>query len=396
MQRSLLIYQNSVKSEDTAKQYTYYLDKFRDIYKIKDYDSLIAIDPTKSQIMVEDYVMSLKKNVNPNSVPTYIYPLKTFYEANDIVLNWRKIKKLFPALQKKSGREAYTTESINKILEHTPELRNRALIHFLASSGVRIGALPELKVRHLTRVKDCYVVVVYEDSIEEYHTFLIPEAAETLDRYFAKRQSDGEQFNSNTPVFRHRYVFGSTGIRHMTRKAMQSVVERGLKKAGLRNKADRKNQRYPVQLDHGFRKRFITTLKSINDIPVAYTERLAGHKVYTDELGNKIQLDESYLRPELAKLFSFFKLAIPELTLDQTNKLKLENELQQKKISVLQEKSLDVSELKNRINAEEMRTNDLENLLIDLMTKYQHKKEKQLLENPNPKAQSDPTLANVG
>ena len=100
------------------------------------------------------------------------------------------------------------------------------------------------------------------------------------------------------------------------------------------------------------------------------------------------------MRPELAKLFSFFELAIPELTLDQTNKLKLENELQQKKISVLQEKSLDVNELKNRINAEEMRLDDLENLLIDSLTKYQKRKEKEFIEKPD--VQYDPTLPDIG
>jgi len=180
------------------------------------------------------------------------------------------------------------------------------LIHVLASSGVRIGALPELRIRHLTKIKNCYAVLIYEDSLEEYHTFLTPETTEILDRYLAKRQSDGEQFNQNTPVFRHRYILGSGPTRPMTKKAIQSVVERGLKKAGLRNKADKKNNRYPIPLDHGFRKRLITTLKSIREIPVAYAERIAGHKVYMDEIGNKIQLDDSYLRPELEKIVLIF------------------------------------------------------------------------------------------
>ena len=56
-------------------------------------------------------------------------------------------------------------------------------------------------------------------------------------------------------------------------------------------------------MDHGFRKRFTTILKSNKDIPVAYAERLAGHKVYIDDRGNKIQLDGAYLTPELSSLF---------------------------------------------------------------------------------------------
>ena len=42
--------------------------------------------------MVEDYVIDLKKRVNPNSVPTYVNPLQTFLDVNENEIKWKKIR----------------------------------------------------------------------------------------------------------------------------------------------------------------------------------------------------------------------------------------------------------------------------------------------------------------
>jgi len=70
------------------------------------------MDSKQLQVMVEDYVMDLKKRVNPNSVPTYINPLQTFLDVNENEIKWKKIRRLFPAKIKATGRKAYTREDI--------------------------------------------------------------------------------------------------------------------------------------------------------------------------------------------------------------------------------------------------------------------------------------------
>ncbi|MEX2060794.1 MAG: site-specific integrase, partial [Nitrosopumilaceae archaeon] len=89
MHRSLLIFQNSIKSAVTLNQYMYYLGKFVEFCKLNDFESLISVERGKLQMMVEDYVMDLKKRVNPNSIPTYLYGIQSFFESNDIELNWK-------------------------------------------------------------------------------------------------------------------------------------------------------------------------------------------------------------------------------------------------------------------------------------------------------------------
>jgi len=128
LQRSLLIFQNSLRSQESVKAYTYNLEKFLSFYKLRDFDSMLSINVEKLQIMIEDYVMELKRKLNPNSIPSYVNPLKLFLESNDIDLNWRKIKRLFPAPVKPSGDAAYSTEDIKKMLDCTPNLRNKTLI----------------------------------------------------------------------------------------------------------------------------------------------------------------------------------------------------------------------------------------------------------------------------
>ncbi|MCH7647799.1 MAG: hypothetical protein IIA83_04240 [Thaumarchaeota archaeon] len=63
MQRSLLLFENSLKTEATREKYLYYLGRFKDFYKLKDYDSMLTIPIKQLQIMLEDYVMMLKKKV---------------------------------------------------------------------------------------------------------------------------------------------------------------------------------------------------------------------------------------------------------------------------------------------------------------------------------------------
>ncbi len=77
-QRSLLLFENSIKSEATREKYLYYLSKFKDFYKLRDYDSVLQIPTEKLQEMVEDYVMDLKKRVNPKPFQLQCTPFSRF------------------------------------------------------------------------------------------------------------------------------------------------------------------------------------------------------------------------------------------------------------------------------------------------------------------------------
>ncbi len=46
-QRSIIVFENSIKSEGTKKTYKHALTKFKEYYKIKDFDSLLTISDEK-------------------------------------------------------------------------------------------------------------------------------------------------------------------------------------------------------------------------------------------------------------------------------------------------------------------------------------------------------------
>lgn len=102
MQRSILIFENTIKSPATRKTYLYHLNKFMLFCKVKDYDGLAAIPTEKLQIMMEDYVMHLKKIISPNTINLPIAAVKAFLDCNDVELRWSKIKRLKPARVKKT------------------------------------------------------------------------------------------------------------------------------------------------------------------------------------------------------------------------------------------------------------------------------------------------------
>jgi len=275
--------------------------------------------------------MDLKRNLNPNTIPSYVNPVKLFLESNDIDLNWRKIRRLFPSPVKATGDSAYSTEDVRKMLDCTPNLRNKTLIHFLASSGCRIGALPELKLKHLTEMPlGCKAVQVYEDSIEEHYTFLTPEASKILDDYLDQRKKDKESLSSESPLFRTIYSLGMAKATPMSKKAMQAVIDRATRNAGIRHYSDKKKGRYYVQLDHGFRKRFDTIMKLNKDVNDNVVEKMMGHKR---------GLDRSYLKPTKEQMFEEFKKGIPDLSIDSTQRLLIEKKVLEEEKSKLEKKN---------------------------------------------------------
>ena len=173
MQRSLLLFRKSVKSNATFKVYKQYLDHFmkRSGCPKEKYDELSRVNKDKIQERIEDYIMAETSDPtkSPNSGAVRVFALKAFFEINDYELKWKKILRLLPKKVKRTGRRAYTTRDIQEMLSVAKNIRTRALILFLSSTGVRVGAIIELKMKHLKDMPlDCESFCIYEGSAEEY------------------------------------------------------------------------------------------------------------------------------------------------------------------------------------------------------------------------------------
>src|SRR5438094_6376517 len=112
MERSLLKFEHAIKSSATRELYNRCLNLFLEYLKIKNADGLLQLKDSFLQEQLEDYLFSLKKRINPNSIPTYFAPLELFFTMNDKVLNFKKIHKMFPEKIKVTGKGHWQNEDI--------------------------------------------------------------------------------------------------------------------------------------------------------------------------------------------------------------------------------------------------------------------------------------------
>lgn len=71
---------------------------------------------------------------------TMIPRIKLLCEMNDIVLNWRKINRLSPRIDRNAFDDAYTREQIKKMLQHS-DLRAKFPILLMSSGRMRLGGI---------------------------------------------------------------------------------------------------------------------------------------------------------------------------------------------------------------------------------------------------------------
>ena len=348
--RSEILFQEAIKSEETRKMYQNSLNMFFKFHNITG-QQLITIPSDEIQVMVEDYVFSRKKmNLTRLSIKGYLNGIKLFLDMNDVVINWVKIKKFLPEASKPSGQNAYSHEDCIEILNSSINKKFRCLVHVLASSGMRIGAVRELQLKHLEDMPHgCKSVLVYADTKDEYQTFISPEAVKALDDYLAERKLQGDKINSDSFVI----VTSKRGFKQCNRTTIRMVIARNVGK--LKASKLITGNRTDKMVNHAFRKRFNTILKSNKEINIVLAERMMGHSV-------TIPLDNSYLDVSKEELFKQYLKALPELYIDEKYKLEAELIERQQQIEELESKD-------NKIRALELQMLEMKMHMQNIISK---------------------------
>ena len=94
--------------------------------------------------MLVDYLLHLKKkDLSTSFINLNFCALKHFYFMNDVRINKEKIAKFMGEQKKKNVDRAYTHAEIKSLLD-LADLRFKVVVSVLASTGIRIGALPSL------------------------------------------------------------------------------------------------------------------------------------------------------------------------------------------------------------------------------------------------------------
>lgn len=312
---------NSLRSPVTKQVYSDALKQFMKYHRLTNYSSLLVEPEDK----IKDYVISIQ-GASDSRFKILFAALKNFYEMNDIELRWKKLKRFCGEPKAKHEDRAYSHEEIHLMVSNA-NIKLKAAILLMSSSGIRIGALPNLTCGTLRTVcadgpnspDSCQTsVIVYANTKDKYITFITPECSAAIDSYLEFRKRCGEKINPESPLFRKDFDTedggdARTNVQLWTVPAIKGSIHRLMVMIGLRiedhvNHANRKE----VKLSHGFRKFFETQLIN-SSVKESVVKKLMGHAD---------NLTSLYYKPSREFLYEEYEKAIDLLTISPSNRLK--------------------------------------------------------------------------
>ncbi len=332
----------SISSKQTQKLYLRYIKYFEDYQQGRRIEDLLNLDTKAIEEIIIRYIVFMRENnLSFNSIHGRLSAIYSFLELNDITLNRKKLKKFVGESMKTIKDEAYTHQDLLKMFEFS-SFRTRLIIAIFTSTGIRKGALTELRLRHLKKIPqyNLYQFAIYENSKEEYITFCTPECASMIDEYIERRKRAGEKVTQESYLIRNEFDFNRRylvrTVKPLIVNSLGNVMDRLLMNSELKQinpKVENYHyKRHTKATFHAFRKYFNTCLANC-DVNLAVKERLMGHS---------IGLDDSYFRPTEKQLLTEYMKAVNELTINEENRLK-------KKVDELQVKYDRIDKLVARI-----------------------------------------------
>jgi integrase len=121
-----------------------------------------------------------RKEISEGTIGNYYKAIKLFCEMNfdQAIINW-KVARGMPRARKFALDRIPTVAEIRKLCEY-PDRRIKAIIHTMASCGIRVGAFNYLQWKHITPLSNtkgdiiaAQMLIYPGDPVEEYCTFCI-------------------------------------------------------------------------------------------------------------------------------------------------------------------------------------------------------------------------------
>jgi integrase len=323
-------------------------------------DQLIKIEPNQIKTMIFNYIVDLKKvakqsagkpkpgSLSVNSIKHYVTGIQSFLDFHEIILPWKKIAKFYPEDVTNTFR-GYTKEEIAKLLS-LADLRDRCIILLMASSGIRVGAIPSLKVSSFVKLDEGVgFLTVYSGSKHSYVTLVTSEFLATIEDYLEFRKRQGERVVKESSLIRDKFnTFGKTTNKARAKIAINKQMRLLLRKAGL-----------PIdqlQPNHSFRKFFNSCLLN-SDVSYTFKELMMGHNVNLD----RVYYDRNSEKSRKKILIEYLK-AVDALTIDDSYRLKKKIVEYERKINDVPRVEELQSQLVNRMVEEESIKKQLEKL----------------------------------
>jgi integrase len=314
--------------------------------------------------MIIEYLFDhLSKDHKKRTVQMAMSAIFRFCMMNDLMINKRKISMQIKPDENHTDDRAYSQGELEELVRQSTDERFRAVILLMASTGMRVGAIPDLEIRDLipksigpngeildgdAGVEKLYQIWVYRRSPEsKYYTFCTPECRQSIDKYLASRAKEGEDVSINdkntAPLIREQ--FSKEDVlkpQKLSVYTFKKAIGRTIKRAGLSTKGE-------VAMTHGFRKFAITQMIKAK-VPYEVREFVSGHR-------HSRGLDTSYDRLNANERLERWAPAINYLTINEELKLR-------KQLKVVTEgQAQEIAALQSKYDALESKYKEIDKLL---------------------------------
>jgi len=315
-----------------------------------------------------------KMYLNPGTIPNYFHPVKKLFVMNDVLFNWDKLFSTYPELDNiNDNTRGYIHKEIQTMLQFSNGIMDRALILVLASSGIRKGAFKTLDWEDLQPVyrnkEDefvfdvlesesklapvCALLRIYKKTAKQYTAIITPEAYQALMEYkkswFAQLRREPK---STEPIFKQ---VGIPAVRRLDDIGIQSRMKAIVKRSGISKPLVRGQRLHEVPIMNGFRRFFNkNNKKSKSKGTVLSTlinkELMMGHQ-------GMIPLDKNYYHELVIELIDDYLQAVPNLTIDESERLRLQTQLKDKMIEKFEfEAKSEIESVKKQLRENQLTT----------------------------------------
>lgn len=245
--------------DETLKNYAMEIRNVLDFLK-KDISDITAMD-----LRYYFGYMRQKRGIKMTTLETRMHYLSSFWNFLNMeeLVTSNPVRKIGKFKVEKAIKKPFSTRELEALREECKNLRDRALVEFLYSTGVRVSEATALNVCDISMEHSN--LIVYGKGNKERITYLTESAKYHLDRYFQHRCKTEKVTMSElqeSPLFvgsnKHHERLTKAGIQYMLRK--------------LGRNASVKNV-HP----HRFRRTIATDLLN-RDMPIEQVKEFLGHE----------------------------------------------------------------------------------------------------------------------
>lgn len=265
LKRQFLEYQEIEKGRSlkTVENYDHYLSRFIEASKVKG-----AKDITEDKVR-EFRLWLNRQNLKKNTQNYYIIALRTFLKYLHNVLPQGVAREILEPsrleLAKVGQRDLdlITPQELDRLLKapnasRESDLRDKAVLELLFSTGLRVSELCSLKVDSIDLSRESFSIRGKGDKVRV--VFLSEDAKVALKTYLAKKHISRSSVRSSARAEEDESLFG------LTPRSIQRLIKHYAIKAGISKKVT----------PHGMRHLFATDLLS-NGADLRSVQALLGH-----------------------------------------------------------------------------------------------------------------------